>query len=199
MPSETPFRIALLAMLVVTMAVMVYHRFQAAGSGERISRKEEGLLSAVSLRFVGLCTWFGTLAYLIAPTSMDWAGLPLPSWLRWFGAAVGLFSVGLLYWTLTSLGNNLTDTVITRANATLVTTGPYRWVRHPFYVSAGLLMLAATLVASNGFIGLSGLLTIVLLSVRTPKEEQKLIEKFGDPYRVYVATTGQFWPKMKRG
>ena len=39
----------------------------------------------------------------------------------------------LLIWTLRSLGPNLTDTVVTRQAHTLVTRGPYRWVRHPFY------------------------------------------------------------------
>jgi len=37
-----------------------------------------------------------------------------------------------MYWTLSNLGKNLTDTVVTRAGATLVTTGPYRLVRLSF-------------------------------------------------------------------
>jgi len=45
---------------------------------------------------------------------------------------------GLLIWTLRTLGANLTDTVITRKEHTLVTSGPYRWVPHPFYDAVGL-------------------------------------------------------------
>ena len=40
---------------------------------------------------------------------------------------------GLLVWTFRCLGKNLTDTVVTRQEHTLVMQGPYRWVRHPFY------------------------------------------------------------------
>jgi protein-S-isoprenylcysteine O-methyltransferase Ste14 len=103
-----------------------------------------------------------------------------------------------MYWTLSTLGRNLTDTVVTRATATLVTHGPYRWVRHPFYVTAGLLMLSVTLLTANWMIGVSSLLVMALLAIRTPKEEQMLIERFGDEYRRYMAMTGRFVPRIQR-
>jgi protein-S-isoprenylcysteine O-methyltransferase Ste14 len=196
MASEDPFRIALLTILILTMVVGGYHRWQAAKSGDRISRKEEGLLLAVSLRLAGLCVWIATLAYLIDPAGMRWAELPLPSWLRWLGAVFGVLGFALMFWTLTNLGKNLTDTVVTRAHATLVTTGPYRWIRHPFYVTVLLLVLAVTLLAANWFIGLCGLVVFVSQVIRTPIEERKLIEKFGDQYRGYMATAGKFFPKI---
>jgi len=60
---------------------------------------------------------------------MAWARLPLPVWLRWFGAVLGLCGTVLLIWTFRRLGHNLTDTVVTRRDAKLVTDGPYRWLR----------------------------------------------------------------------
>ena len=64
---------------------------------------------------------------------MAWASVPIPLWLRWCGfILIGCW--GLLFvWTFQTLGKNLTDTVVTRKDHTLVTTGPYRYVRHPFY------------------------------------------------------------------
>ena len=199
MPSEDPFRIALATILGLTMVVVAYHRLQAARSGERITRKDEGLLLAVSLRLAGLCLWLATSAYLINPAWMTWAELQLPGWLRWLGVPLGALGCALMAWTLTNLGKNLTDTVMTRAHATLVTFGPYRWVRHPFYLTLALLAPAGALLAANWFIGLSALAVLVMLVERTPKEEQKLLDKFGDPYRTYRAATGRFFPKMKRG
>jgi protein-S-isoprenylcysteine O-methyltransferase Ste14 len=198
MPSENPFRLALLTILVLMMVVVAYHRLQAAKSGERISRKDEGLLLAVSLRLAGLCLWLGTFAYLVDPNWMELAQVPMPSWLRWLGAPFGLCGCALMYWTLTNLGKNLTDTVMVRAHATLVTTGPYHWIRHPFYVTVALLTPAATLLAANWFIGRSALVVLAMLIVRTSKEEQKLIERFGDPYRDYMASTGRFWPSVRK-
>jgi hypothetical protein len=43
MYSEIPFRVALVVVIALTMSVTVYHRLQAAKSGETISRKEEGM------------------------------------------------------------------------------------------------------------------------------------------------------------
>lgn len=104
-----------------------------------------------------------------------------------------------MYWTLNSLGRNLTDTVGTRAEATLVTHGPYRCVRHPFYVITALLMASVTVLAANWLIGASSLLVMGLLAIRTPKEEQMLIERFGQQYRDYVEKTGRFVPRISSG
>lgn len=198
MPSETPFRLTLLVLISITMAIAVYHRYQAAASGERISHKEEGYLFAIMLRLVGVCLWITTFAYLLVPTSVQWASVPLPLWIRWLAAVTGGFCSVFMYWTLRSLGGNLTDTVVTRANATLVTRGAYRWVRHPFYVTTGMLMASVTLLTANWLIGVTSFLVLALLSVRTPKEEQMLLDRFGEDYRRYMTTTGRFFPRFPR-
>ena len=46
-------------------------------------------------------------------------------------------------------------------------------------------------------IGGSSLLALVLLTIRTPKEEWKLVERFGDEYREYMAVTGRFFPQFR--
>ena len=196
MRDESLFRLALLIVFLITMAIGIPHRIKAAASGERISHKEEGYLFAVTLRVAGLLLWISTLAYLLFPTSISWAAIPIPSWLRWFGVISAVLSTTLFYWTLSSLGKNLTDTVVTRKYAVLVTHGPYRWVRHPFYVCAALLMASATTLTANWLIGLGSLLVLTLLAIRTPKEEQMLIQRFGDDYRRYMETTGKFIPRL---
>ncbi len=198
MPAENPFRVALVIVIVLTMTVTVYFRLQAAASGEKISHKDEGYLFATLLRLAGLCLWISTFAYLFAPASVQWAMVPLPIWVRWVGVATGALCSLLMYWTLSSLGKNLTDTVVTRAEATLVTHGPYRWVRHPFYVTAALLMGSVTLLTANWLIGLSSLIVLVLLAVRTPKEEQRLVERFGQQYVDYRMRTGRFIPRFPK-
>jgi len=35
-----------------------------------------------------------------------------------------------------------------------------------------------------------------LLAIRSRTEEQKLLERFGEPYRAYRAATGRFLPRM---
>jgi protein-S-isoprenylcysteine O-methyltransferase Ste14 len=197
MPHEDPYRITLLAILCVTLVMVGYHRWQASRSSERISHKEEGYVFAVSLRLAALVMLVAAVAHLVNPTCMAWSQLPIPTALRWLGAGAGAIFIGFMYWTLANLGKNLTDTVVTRSAATLVTTGPYRWIRHPFYVNVALVMLCVTLLTASWLIGLSGLLVMVMLIVRTSKEEEQLVEKFGGAYRDYMATTGRFWPKLR--
>jgi len=196
MTHETPYRIALLVILGVTAVIGGFHRWQAAKSGEKISHKTEGYLFATILRLAGLALWLSVLAYLISPRVVAFAALPLPSWLRWCGAGAGLLGSALMLWTMSTLGKNLTDTVIVRTDATLVTHGPYRWVRHPFYVTAAVLMASVTVLTANWLIGLASAIVLAFLAVRTPREEQMLIEHFGDDYRRYMLKTGRFIPRL---
>jgi protein-S-isoprenylcysteine O-methyltransferase Ste14 len=197
MLEEFPYRVALLIVMVFTMSVALYHRLKAA-SGERISHKEEGYAFAILLRLAGLVLWLSTFAFLIYPPAIRWATIPVPDWVRWMGIVIGVLCPALMYWTLSSLGKNLTDTVVVRSNATLTTHGPYRWVRHPFYVTAAIVMAAATLLSANWMIGLGSLLVLTLLTIRTPKEEEMLEERFGQQYRDYMQRTGRFFPKLRR-
>jgi protein-S-isoprenylcysteine O-methyltransferase Ste14 len=121
----------------------------------------------------------------------------LPDWLRWTGVALWAIAVALLAWTFRHLGPNLTDTVVTRRDHQLITDGPYRWVRNPFYDTAALLVGAVSLIADNWMILLSGAVVLVLLVMRTHTEEEHLIARFGDGYREYMRRTGRFLPRAR--
>jgi len=198
MLTETFFRAALGIVVLLTISVTGFHRFQAAQSGEKISRKDEGMLFAFVLRLAGLILFVVTIAYLVAPISVQWAMIAIPRPLRWIGAVTGVLSSILMYWTLSSLGKNLTGTVVTRENATLVTDGPYRWVRHPFYVTTALVMVSVTLLTANWVIGLGCLVVLAMLAIRTPKEERALVKRFGQPYIDYMDRTGRFFPRITK-
>lgn len=196
MPSETAFRLTLVVVVLIAVSVVLPYRLKAASSGEPISHQEEGYLFTAILRGSGLLLWISTLAYLFTPLAVEWASMPIPTAMRWCGAIAGIACSALMYWTLSNLGKNLTDTVVTRSDAVLITQGPYRWVRHPFYGSAALLMASVTMLTANGLIGFSSLLVLSLLAIRTPKEEEMLLQRFGDQYRRYMETTGKFIPRL---
>ena len=100
---------------------------------------------------------------------------------------------------LRTLGKNITPTVETREEHELVTGGPYRWVRHPLYTVGTSFFVSLSIVAANWFTGLASLVGLVMLLIRLPKEEEKLIERFGDEYRSYMQRTGRLLPRIKRG
>lgn len=196
MVDDRIFRIILIVGILVIMPIGVYHRLRSQASGESLDRRQEGAFILLTLRPVGLASMIGLIAYLVNPASMAWSSVPLPAWARWAGVAVGVAGGALMVWTFRTLGPNLTDTVVTRRDAYLVTDGPYRWVRHPFYCAAGLAILANSMVAANWFLLLTGTLVLALIAVRTRTEEEHLLARFGDEYRDYRARTGKFLPRL---
>ena len=197
MNREQTFSTVLLIGFLVVLPIAAYYRLKSQATGEKLDRRQEGLFMLATLRPAGLALWLGLIAYMINPSWMAWSSVPLPEWLRWTGVGIFALAGGLLFWTFRSLGSNLTDTVVTRRAPTLVTHGPYRWVRHPFYDCAALLVVATSLVASNWFLMLTGGLVLVLLVVRTRTEEEKLLARFGDAYRRYRERTGRFLPNLE--
>ena len=84
---------------------------------------------------------------------------------------------------------NLDASAGPRASHTLVTRGPYRWVRHPFYDCMALFVVSIALMMANWFVIAAGAIMFTLLAIRSRTEEDKLLERFGEPYRVYRAAT----------
>ena len=195
--NDTVFRVLATLLIMVMVSISVYYRRRADRlSGEKVSLREEGLTIAIALRVVGFGLWMSVFAYLINPAWVAWGRIDLPEWARWLGIIMGIVAVCLCYWIFSSLGTNVTPTVVTRKAHTLVTGGPYRWVRHPLYVMGIIAFLGFALIAENWWIALAGLLAFGILAIRTQKEEAQLIERFGDEYRAYMKRTGRYLPMV---
>ena len=198
MTQENAFRAALGVGFLAVISVTLYYRLQSWASKEALDRRQEGLFILATLRPAGLLLWLGIIAYLANPAWMRWSSVALPTWLRWAGFVVFGLGLALLTWTLRRLGTNLTDTVVTRRAHTLVTQGPYRWVRHPFYDAMALLIAGIALIAANWFMLLTGAVVFGLLAARSKTEEGHLLARFGEAYRVYRERTGRFVPRRSR-
>jgi protein-S-isoprenylcysteine O-methyltransferase Ste14 len=197
MPDQT-FALVLRIGWLILLPFMIFHRVRSQLTREKLDRRQEGALILLTLRPAGIAHIVGVITYIVNPSRMAWSSMPLPIWLRWTGVAIGAVAGCLLVWTLVNLGKNLTDTVVTRKAHTLVTVGPYRWVRHPFYDAVGLAVLANSLVAANWFLLATGALLITMMVIRTRREEQHLLARFGDAYRSYMNRTGRFFPGRTR-
>jgi protein-S-isoprenylcysteine O-methyltransferase Ste14 len=194
MNSDQTFRVLLVAGSLILFPIAFYHRLKSQATGEKLDRRQEGLFILFTLRPVALIATLGVIAWMVNPLWMAWSSVALPAWLRWVGVGVGVAGGALLVWAMSSLGKNLTDTVVTRKDHTLVTSGPYRFVRHPFYDAAALYFLAVSLMTANWFLFLTCALVFALIVVRTRREEERLLARFGDDYRKYMERTGRFLP-----
>ncbi len=197
MGDDRTFRIILAVGVLIFLPIAIYRRVKSQATGERLDRRQEGWVVLLTLRPLGIATMAAVIAFVISPPSMAWSSVPLPAWMRWTGVGIGAIAGLLLTWTLSHLGVNLTDTVVTRKQHTLVTSGPYAWVRHPFYTSTALAVVANSLVTANWFVFITGSLVFALLVIRCRREEANLIARFGEDYRAYARRTGRFVPRFR--
>jgi len=197
MNQESLFRWIAAVLLLSALAISVTYRRRANQSGDEISSKEEGGLILVLRSIFGLAGWLSAFVYLINPAWMAWAHLDLPAWVRWTGAVIMAVCLPLIYWIFSSLGNNVTPTVAVRREHSLVMHGPYRWVRHPLYTVGFLAFIGFSLLSAIWFTAAMLVLGFSVLAMRTPLEEKRLVERFGDEYREYMRRTGRYLPRLR--
>jgi protein-S-isoprenylcysteine O-methyltransferase Ste14 len=83
------------------------------------------------------------------------------------------------------------------ADQALITSGPYRFIRHPIYTAFLLILGSTLLISANWLIGLTWLgMTLIEVISRIGFEENLMLEYFGDRYREYMKTTGRLLPRL---
>ena len=127
---------------------------------------------------------------------LDARFLPRAAWLVWLGAA--LTAAGLLFcvWARRLLGRNWSGMVTLKEGHELITSGPYRWVRHPIYTGL-LLGFAGSAIARGEWRGVLALLIVAAALWRKLKvEEQGMRQIFGDAYDAYSRRVAALIPLL---
>jgi protein-S-isoprenylcysteine O-methyltransferase Ste14 len=193
------FQLAFIALFVGFMGVRMYYHRRAGTVGESIDNGDASKLVPFLRKFAGVPWLIAVVVYMAVPGWMGWSAFPLPDAVRWLGVLIGILVIGLLLWIHQALDRNFSTVARIHDHHTLVTSGPYQWVRHPMYPTLWLFSLAAFLISANWFIGLPPLVTVTLIMLTRPaQEEQQLIATFGDDYRNYMKHTGRFLPRLGR-
>jgi protein-S-isoprenylcysteine O-methyltransferase Ste14 len=136
--------------------------------------------------------------YIFFDHWFSWGQIPkYPEFVSWIGFSFGLLSLGMFFWVHLFLYNNFSYTLKIYQNHKLITTGPYKVIRHPMYTAFLIFHSSIFLITGNWFIGIIwiiGLLFVFLIRIR--KEEKMLIEAFGDEYKEYIQKTGILFPSI---
>jgi protein-S-isoprenylcysteine O-methyltransferase Ste14 len=113
---------------------------------------------------------------------------------RWVGVVLLAVGGALRIWPVFVLGNRFSGLVAIQQGHTLVTTGIYRFIRHPSYLGLLLTAVGGALGFRSGVgLLLAGLMLLVVLS-RIRSEEKLLLAQFGDEYAAYRARTSRLIP-----
>jgi protein-S-isoprenylcysteine O-methyltransferase Ste14 len=143
------------------------------GSGDRIGR--------ATLPFLVI----GVALNIAFPAFFSVGGPP--AWLR--AVSIAMLVVGLIAWAWSA------SLVLTRVpRGELITTGPYRVVRHPLYTAVSLLVLPAIGFLLNTWLGAAIGMVMYLASRRyAPEEESQLASRFGDAWDAYRTSVALPW------
>jgi len=146
---------------------------------------------------LGLIGFISVIAFVINPNWLAFASLSFPIWLRLVGIALALAGFALLQWAQVTLGKSWSDTPRMMKEQTLITSGPYQFIRHPIYTAFVLILGSALLISANWLIGLAWLgMTVLEVASRVGFEESLMLEYFGDQYREYMKKTGRLLPRL---
>ncbi|MBB4183796.1 protein-S-isoprenylcysteine O-methyltransferase Ste14 [Sinorhizobium terangae] len=143
---------------------------------ERLSapiQKDQPFADKVLLTIIFLFL-FGSFAFMaLDVVRFRWSSAP--PWVQVLGALALLLSIWLNYWTFRENSFAAPVVKIQKERAQrVITTGPYRHVRHPLYASA-LVFVAGTSLLLGSWWGLGAVLVLAaLLAIRIRIEEQAL-------------------------
>ena len=114
-------------------------------------------------------------------------------WLQGIGLAVFVLGLALAIWARVYLGRNWGMPMSQKADPELVTTGPYRSIRHPIYSGIILAMIGTTIAVS-----LYWLVGVVLIGAcftySATAEERFMASRFPETYPGYKRSTKMLIP-----
>jgi protein-S-isoprenylcysteine O-methyltransferase Ste14 len=205
--NELLFRIIFSTLWLIFFANLVWVRYSSRESTSKASidqtaRHGRRLLIVVALALLAPFWFGGIILYPVFPSLIMFLSIPLPDWFRLIMAGVAALSVPFTFWGYRTLGKNWVHALEPskfpqRKRETLVTSGPYHYVRHPIYLGAFTLIIALALVAANWLVLLPDIAIITLIYMQIGGEEKMLIARFSDEYREYMKRTPRLIPKFR--
>jgi protein-S-isoprenylcysteine O-methyltransferase Ste14 len=195
--SETIFQYIFLAGLIAAEIIRFPHRQR--NKRERLQKRTKddrtrrGDFALDMLAFAGM--EIIPLVYIFS-SWLDFADYTLPLWASWLGVLIMIPMLWLLWKAHADLGQAWTPTVEITEQHKLVTGGVYAVIRHPIYAAIWLWGIAQALLLTNWIAGPAALVLFVpLYFTRVPREEQLMLDHYGDEYRAYMGRTGRVLPR----
>jgi protein-S-isoprenylcysteine O-methyltransferase Ste14 len=179
---------------VVWIIFMVYWRIKSIGtkSTQRIEPVASRVLREIALAIVIILVLFNRIPLPWLYRYLWPSGL----WSFWVGAAVTVAGLLFAVWARLHLATNWSSSVTIKQGHELITSGPYRLVRHPIYtgILTGFLGTAIALSQVRGFIALAIMFAAFWAKFRT--EEQFMRTQFGETYATYSRKTAALVPYL---
>ncbi len=182
-----------LCWLIFEVALLVRDRVRNQGStaGDRGTRLLNFLLIIAAI----------VVADVLRPLTGTHSPLRIPGgpggWTLIAGAIIVWIGLLVRIWAVVTLGRSFRTTVEVDPGQAVVSSGPYRQIRHPSYTGL-LLMVTGVGIASGNWLALAVciLLPGAAMLRRIQIEEAELTRVLGEPYQVYRGHTKRLIPGL---
>jgi protein-S-isoprenylcysteine O-methyltransferase Ste14 len=177
--------VILVSLVIAAIEFRIFSRERLAGGLERDRGSLAWLLASVVASLAAVII-LGRLGVGRVSPGVSYLGFLL---------AIGGFV--LRQWSIRTLGRFFTPVVSLQRSQCLVVEGPYARLRHPGYTGLLLEVSGMVLAATNALAAVLAVCFVYpALCYRIRVEEQALIDRFGDKYRLYQTTTGSLVPLL---
>jgi len=140
----------------------------------------------------------GLILYLLSPPWWTWTHFPLGEWVQWIGIIVSIPPIFFLIWVHRHLDTQWSIALEFQEDHRLITSGPYKRIRHPMYLGIFIYTIGLILISSDLLVLLFFGFSILVNYRRIPEEEQMMIDEFGDEYREYMKHSGKLVPPFRQ-
>ncbi|MBV9280554.1 MAG: isoprenylcysteine carboxylmethyltransferase family protein [Chloroflexi bacterium] len=148
-------------------------------------------------RLVLVPCWMGAfLLASLARSKVTAAAFPGDAVTFGIGLTIVWAGIGLRWWSQRTLGRYFTLDVMTSTDQPIITTGPYRFVRHPSYAGLLLIFPGIGIDVYPNWLSLAAMTLLPLggLMYRMRVEESALSATLGEEYTSYAASRKRIIP-----
>lgn len=178
--------------LIIMFIIRLLYRWRNKTNQIVDSRETTLEILILSLVFFGMLVI--PLIYVFTPL-LSFANYQLPPWAGWTGVVVFTVALWLFWRSHADLGRNWSYTLELRKGHQLITSGVYKYVRHPMYAAIWIWGVAQVLLLHNWIAGWTHLVSFIpMYFLHVPREEQMMLDQFGEEYQSYMNGTGRIIP-----
>lgn len=127
-----------------------------------------------------------------------WQGswtIALPKFIALLALAIGISGIPILLISLLQLNRNLSPFPTPKKGSELITTGLYKYIRHPIYTGIILIAFGFAIYTVSIFRFIIAVALLILFYFKSTYEEDLLAERYAD-YLGFKENRGRFFPKI---
>ncbi|MHA1940947.1 MAG: methyltransferase family protein [Candidatus Hodarchaeales archaeon] len=195
---EAILRISFNVLFLLFLFERGYFQLKSRIRSRKDSKYLEGKKIQTLFIIIGQLWIIGIFLYILYPDALIWPIIDIPVWINIFGLIFTAIGMVFELYTQISLGKQFSAYLHIRNDHKLIMTGPYKYIRHPMYTALTMVLFGLFLASSNVYVGLPLPIFVLVIGLRIGREEEVLIEKFGNDYITYMKTTGRFIPRFRK-